>query len=760
MSDNPGESKPLIEKNGDEDVEVDVDVPPVDGSKDKDERVEVKTKKEVKVPYTEHTMSLSELETAYSTHLDYDHPEKSSGLDPSVAEAILQRDGPNSLTPPPRTPLWLLFLMQFANMFMILLLLASAMCLLTYIVYPDDMSNLWLAIFLFVVVFVTCYETFAQEAKSDELMEKFRALVPEDTNVIRNGVSRPIPVAQLVRGDVIRLRSGDKVPADCRLIQNSSLKVDQSMLTGESEAVECQVLPKPGELAHEARNIVFNGSLVVDGSGLAVVIRTGDNTFIGTMVELTGDINKDSTNLKKDIDEFVMMIGIFSLVQATIVFLIAVLRGLPLLDSFIQGFIVIIVANIPQGLPSTVTACLYIIAERMATVNVFVKKLDVIETLGACSLICTDKTGTLTLNCMHVANLWLYSKKMTSTEFEEINRSELYNQILVSQARYLIDAATLNSRVVMERKKEGEPLEPSGDATEIGINRFFDSIIKTRAGMELETYRGANTKIHEVPFNSKNKWQMSIHKLTHQQGSECMFVKGGPDVILTKCSHYVDMAGNFVEIDELFTAAYNEAYEHFGGNGERVLAFAMKPLEKRLAEYEKEDPDYLKTLKDRLGARVGKDENASKDLIFIGLISLMDPPRPEVPGAIADCHSAGIQVVMVTGDHPLTAAAIAKKIGLLTKPTRKEIAQHRGLHPDLVHEDDVDAVVVHGADIDMMGEEDWDVLLSKPEIVFARTSPEQKLVIVQKFQGIGHLTAMTGDGVNDAPALKNVCLSS
>lgn len=320
----------------------------------------------------------------------------------------------------------------------------------------------------------------------------------------------------------------------------------------------------------------------------------------------------------------------------------------------------------------------------------------------------------------------------------------------------------------MERKKEGDPLTPAGDATELGLNYFFENVIKTRSGMDIDTYRNMNFKVHEIPFSSTSKWQMSIHALTHQMGKEFIFLKGAPDVLIDKCSQFVGIGGDFVDIDLSFMSAYREACDSFAGSGERVLAFAMKALPKSVVEIEEENKNFREELKAQLIEEPGKsfwengpeytNPHAKHDFIFIGLISLMDPPRPEVPKAIEDCHSAGIQVVMITGDHPITAAAIARKVGLLTLPTRVDIAKHRGIHPDIVNEDDVLAVVVHGTDIELMGDDDWANLLEKQQIVFARTSPEQKLVIVSKFTESGHLVAMTGDGVNDAPALKKAAI--
>ena len=486
-----------------------------------------------------------------------------------------------------------------------------------------------------------------------------------------------------------------------------------------------------------------------------MAIRTGDATLIGGMVELTGDVGKAESTLKADITYFVKILTIFALFQAAIVFIVGCSRGISPVNVFVNGFIVIMIGNVPQGLPSTVTACLFIIADRMGKQNVFVKKLDIIETLGSCTLICTDKTGTLTLNLMSVANTWFFNKTTKNDQFEEDNNNEKADNVTTSQTLSLIEVAVLNSRVILEQKDEKSPPVPSSDASELGLYRFFSKCIEDRTGMAIEVFREANPKVYEIPFNSANKWQMSIHTLA-STGKQVMFVKGGPDVLLKKCSRYLAPDGSYKKIDDEFDSMYNIAYESFGGNGERVLGFSMYPMEKTVEEEEVINPKWREQLKERL---VGKDESTFfKDLVFVGLITLMDPPRKEVPQAVRDCATAGVRVVMVTGDHPLTAQAIARQIGLITLPTRDEIAKERNISPKDVPEGDINAVVVKGSDIPDMTEEDWQVLVHKKEIVFARTSPEQKLKIVKEFTAAGNITAMTGDGVNDSPALKQAAI--
>jgi sodium/potassium-transporting ATPase subunit alpha len=583
--------------------------------------------------YSEHMYPIEVLAEKFSTHIDHHNIANSKGLTSDAAKKQLENYGPNMLTPPPKVPLWLLFLLQFTNLLMVLLMTTALLCIILFLVDTSTWPNLYIGVLLFVVVFITCYETFSQEAKSDSLMEQFRALVPEAASVLRDGILKPVETSELVIGDIIRLKSGDKVPADCRIIQNESMKVDQSMITGESEPVDTGVnAHDPNAL--EARNIIFNGSLVVDGGCLAVVIRTGDATLIGTMVELTGDVGKSTSTLKADIDFFVKLLTIFALIQAALIFIVGIARGLDPIDVFIQGFITIMIGNVPQGLPTTVTACLYIVAEGMTKQNVLVKKLDIIETLGSCTLICTDKTGTLTMNQMSVANIWVPGKRHTNDEFET---SAAHPGSL--QEKRLMEIAVLNSRVVLEKKKDDGELEPTADATELGFYHFFSKFCSTVFGLEIEQYRTTHKKVHEIPFNSAFKWQMSIHADNNKQ---VLYLKGAPDVLLGKCGFYLTPAGEVLPIDDEFRETYTTVYEDFGGNGERVLGFAYKPMERTFEEELAQNSQFKEKLKQDL---IGKDTATPvTDLVFVGLITLLDPPRAEVPQAVRDCHTAGVKV--------------------------------------------------------------------------------------------------------------------
>ena len=727
--------------------------PPVMGA---DDAIDVLGGKGPGGAFNEHLLSFEALSLQYKSHIDEADPSKSCGLTEDLAKKLLDEFGPNVLTPPPKIPMWLLFLLQFTSYLMILLQLTCLSAFILFAIDPSNYSNLYLGILLFIVIVVTGYETFSSEAKADNLMAEFKNLVPEKALVIRDGKLGLCPATDLVVGDIVKIKLGDKIPADCRVIMTNGLKIDQAMITGESLPVDIQVEAADHE-PKEAKNLVFNGSVAVEGEGYVMVVRTGDHTVMGTMVLLTGTSTKAAGTLKNDITYFVTILFFFALAQAVLVFAVALGKGLDPITVFVNGFIIILVGNVPQGLPSTVTASLLIVADKMMASNVLLKKLDIIETLGSCTCICTDKTGTLTMNLMSVSNLWVHSLGRSMDEFAKKNTEEMNFKLQNTQMSYLINVASLNSRIALEVSEKTKEKEPQGDATELGLYRYFSSRVMDRYGMDIESYRLANPKVHEVPFNSANKFQMSIHQMSSEQGGkQVLLLKGAADVLFPKCNRYIAEDGSMKPVSEAFLKLCNDAYEVYGGRAERVLAFAMFPLDKTVAEEEASNPKWKAQLLEGLQ---GKGPNPRTDMVFCGLVTLQDPPRAEVPIAIQECYSAGIKVVMVTGDHPLTAESIAKQIGLITQPTRGQLAKERNIDPKDVPEADIGAMVVHGInDIPKMTDEDWQILGSKKEVVFARTTPEHKLQIVEFFLKQGHITAMTGDGVNDSPAMSKASI--
>ena len=739
---------------------------------------------------TEHTFSLLQLGDTYNTDINIQEPSKSGGLTSESAAALLASDGPNILTPPDRVPLWLLFLSQFCNLLIVLLLVASLLSFILFAINPTEYRDLYLGIILFVVAVATCTETYLQEATADGLMQKFRALVPDHCMVIRGGVVHTVPAETLVAGDILFLKSGDKVSADCRVISCEALMVNQSMITGESDAIQASVVPTSTNPL-EARNLLFNGSLVVGGSAYAVAVRTGDATLVGTIVELTGTASKGGSTLRHELDFFVNILLVIALVQAIAVLIVGFARGYDPITVVVYGVVVVFVANVPQGLPSTVTACLLIVAERMGRQHVLVKKLDVVETLGSVSCVCTDKTGTLTTGQMTVTNAWVMGSELSGEVLAGALQTDTDGQtglagVPKTRLQWLLIIAVLNSQVILETDETEEvappkassvtdtevefesetvPLIPAGDATELGLYRYFAGCMTTSRGISIDEYRQQHPKLFEISFNSTNKWQLTVHHLEVGEGtSEVLLLKGAPDVVLEKCAYYMDSDGNTVIMDDTFREQFNGQYHKFGDAGERVIGLAMRQLDSSLDEIDMEGVwlDTKEHLKSRMvcenwtGAAAQRP-NMIEDFIFVGLVTLMDPPRVGVMEAIADCHAAGVKVVMITGDHPFTAASIATQIGLLSHEApvhfSASIFENSGSESSAGRNDNP-SLVVHGESLSLLSDEEWAYVISKPEIVFARTSPEQKLVIVREFRKAGYVTAMTGDGVNDSPALR------
>ncbi|KAJ2708638.1 hypothetical protein H4R19_004649, partial [Coemansia spiralis] len=569
---------------------------------------------------------------------------------------------------------------------------------------------------------------------SENTLAALLQMIPPKTHAIRDRKLESLQSADLVVGDVVFLRMGDKVPADCYIFASTDLKVDNSSLTGESEPQE----RAPGNTMRnplEATNLIFNSSLVVSGQAYAIVVRTGDNTVLGQIAELAAGESKGDSPLSHEINIFVRIITAVAMLTA-IVFFIA---GMCLYNDFafaINFAIGTLVAWVPEGLPTTVTMLLTIAAKRMAAENVLVKNLQGVETLGAITLLATDKTGTLTRNQMTVTNVWTNGVMYTATRAHG-DMGEPMTEIDACGVREILYTSTLCSSIKFDRTDVPfEKRQLLGDATESGLVR----LAAARLGDVFDELADRHAKVFEIPFNSANKWMLSIHRLPHTAGPLTLLIKGAPERILRLCATILD-GGQTVDLTDAHRQKYNEVYEHMASRGHRVLAFAQLQLDGNAfpADYafDKRNPNY-----------------PTDGYTFVGLASLEDPPKHGVREAIGRCRGAGIQVMMVTGDHPLTAEAIGRKINLVLGETRSGVAARTGRAIEDVGEDEYDAVVIHGEELATMTDEDWERVFRKPEVIFARTSPKNKLEIVMRAQSIGHICGVTGDGVNDAPALK------
>ncbi|XP_040900093.1 sodium/potassium-transporting ATPase subunit alpha-3b isoform X1 [Toxotes jaculatrix] len=713
-------------------------------TQDKDDRSPKKKKGATKdmddlkkeVPITEHKMSVEEVCRKYQTDIV-------QGLTNAKAAEFLIRDGPNALTPPPTTPEWVKFCRQLFGGFSILLWLGAILCFLAYAIQAateDEPAgdNLYLGIVLTAVVIITGCFSYFQEAKSSKIMESFKNMVPQQALVIREGEKVQINAEEVVAGDLIEVKGGDRIPADIRVVSAHGCKVDNSSLTGESEPQS-----RSPDCTHdnplETRNIAFFSTNCVEGTARGIVICTGDRTVMGRIATLTSGLETGKTPIAKEIEHFIHIITGVAVFLGVTFFILALILGYTWLEAVIF-LIGIIVANVPEGLLATVTVCLTLTAKRMAKKNCLVKNLEAVETLGSTSTICSDKTGTLTQNRMTVAHMWFDNQIHEADTTEDQSGASFDKSSVTWQS--LARIAALCNRAQFKAGQESVAIlkrDVAGDASESALLKC----IELSCG-SVRMMRERNKKVAEIPFNSTNKYQLSVHETEDPNDNRYLLVmKGAPERILDRCSTIM-LQGKEQPMDEEMKEAFQNAYMELGGLGERVLGFCHLMLP---------EDQYPKGF-----AFDTDDVNFQTDnLCFVGLMSMIDPPRAAVPDAVGKCRSAGIKVIMVTGDHPITAKAIAKGVGIISEgnETVEDIAARLNIPVSQVNPRDAKACVIHGTDLkDLSQDQMDDILRNHTEIVFARTSPQQKLIIVEGCQRQGAIVAVTGDGVNDSPALK------
>lgn len=666
-----------------------------------------------------------------------------TGLTDAQAKENLEKFGLNRLTPPPTTPEWVKFCQNMFSGFAMLLWIGAILCYIAYGIQasafeepPDD--NLYLGIVLTAVVVVTGVFSYYQESKSSKIMESFKNLVPQHALVRRNGEKITIKAEEIAIGDIVEVKFGDRIPADIRILESRQFKVDNSSLTGESEP-QARNHEFTNENPLETKNLGFFSTNAVEGTAVGMVVSIGDGTVMGRIAGLASGLSTGQTPIAKEIEHFIHLITAVAVFLGVSFFIIAFILGYHWLDAVIF-LIGIIVANVPEGLLATVTVCLTLTAKRMASKNCLVKNLEAVETLGSTSTICSDKTGTLTQNRMTVAHMWFDNKIVDADTSEDQSGSGFDKN--ASGWKILERCASLCNRAEFKGGQENVHIlkkEVNGDASEAALLKC----VELSKGNIVE-YRAKNNKVCEIPFNSTNKFQVSIHRLDDpNEDRHLLVMKGAPERILERCTSIV-IDGIDRPMTEEWKQAFNQAYMHLGGLGERVLGFCDFMLDAK--EYPQGyafDPDEVNFPLDGLR--------------FVGLMSMIDPPRAAVPDAVSKCRSAGIKVIMVTGDHPITAKAIAKSVGIISEgnETVEDIAERLGIAREKVNPRDAMAAVVHGGEIkDLTSAQMDEILMYHTEIVFARTSPQQKLIIVEGCQRMGSIVAVTGDGVNDSPALK------
>ncbi|XP_032068865.1 sodium/potassium-transporting ATPase subunit alpha-1 [Thamnophis elegans] len=702
--------------------------------KGKKERDLDELKKEVTLD--DHKLTLDELHCKYGTDL-------SRGLSSQRAAEILARDGPNALTPPPTTPEWIKFCRQLFGGFSLLLWIGALLYFATFAIQAatgdePNYDNLYLGVVLAAVVIITGCFSYYQEAKSSKIMESFKNMVPQQALVIRNGEKLSINAEGVAVGDLVEVKGGDRIPADLRIISANGCKVDNSSLTGESEP-QTRSPDCTNENPLETRNIAFFSTNCVEGTARGIVINTGDRTVMGRIATLASGLEVGQTPIAAEIEHFIHIITGVAVFLGVSFFILSLILEYTWLEAIIF-LIGIIVANVPEGLLATVTVCLTLTAKRMARKNCLVKNLEAVETLGSTSTICSDKTGTLTQNRMTVAHMW-FDNQIHEADTTENQSGATFDKTSPTWTA-LAKIAGLCNRAVFQANQENVPIlkrAVAGDASESALLKCIELCCGS-----VKELREKNPKIVEIPFNSTNKYQLSIHKNPNTSESRYLLVmKGAPERILDRCSSIL-MHGKELPLDEESKDAFQNAYLELGGLGERVLGFC------HLALPDEQFPEGFQFDSDEVNFPV-------ENLCFVGLISMIDPPRAAVPDAVGKCRSAGIKVIMVTGDHPITAKAIAKGVGIISEgnETVEDIALRLNIPVNQVNPRDAKACVIHGSDLkDMTNEQLDDILKHHTEIVFARTSPQQKLIIVEGCQRQGAIVAVTGDGVNDSPALK------
>jgi Ca2+-transporting ATPase len=628
------------------------------------------------------------------------------GLTEEEVKSRLERYGYNELKKEEKISSFILFINQFKNVLIIILLIATVLSALVGETFDA-------ALILVIVVFCAVLG-FIQEFRAERALEALKKMLSPTITVLRKGEEEEIPSKELVPGDVLLLETGDRIPADARLIESHSLRCDEASLTGESIPVGKDIKPLAENVRiNDRRNMVFTGTTVTYGRGKAVVISTGMYTEFGQIAEEVTTVEVEKTPLEKRTDEIGKWLGIISLVVCFLVAGVSVVRGilsgekidLPFVVTMVMFAVSLAVAAVPEALAAIVTGALAIGMHQMAKRNALVRKMPAVETLGCTTVICSDKTGTLTKGEMTVRRIFTGDRtiEVMGAGYEprgEFKGSEI-NIKKNKSLRMLLQGGLLCSDAVLE-EKEGK-WTVKGDPTEGAL-----VVAAVKAGFHETEMRLENPRIEEIPFSSERKRMTTIHQM--EDGKKIAFMKGAPEVVLARCS-YILVNGEIREIGEKEKHKILSVNEEMAQGALRVLGFSYRECTDQMECTE----EYLEHL-----------------MVFVGLTGMMDPPRIEAIEAIHVCKQVGIRPIMITGDHQLTAVAIAKEMGIYKEDDR----------------------VLAGEELSKMSDGDLEKIVDKIS-VYARVSPMDKLKIVRAWKQRGEVVAMTGDGVNDAPALKH-----
>ncbi|MBC7122411.1 MAG: calcium-transporting P-type ATPase, PMR1-type, partial [Pseudothermotoga sp.] len=603
------------------------------------------------------------------------------GLSSEEAKRRLQQYGPNELSEKKKRTILQMFLSQFTDFLIIILLAAAGISILV--------GEAVDAILIMIIVVLNATLSTIQEAKAEKSLQLLKKMAAPVARVLRDGIVQTVPSRELVPGDIVILEAGNYVPADGRLIESVNLSVSEAALTGESQPVEksIEAIDKPNLPIGDRTNMVYSGTVVSRGRGKAIVTATGNETEIGKIAKMLTEMEEEETPLQKNLEKLGKQIGMIVLVICAIVFVVGILEGNPILEMFLTA-VSLAVAAVPEGLPAVVTIVLALGMYNMVKRHAIVRKLQAVEALGSVNVICSDKTGTLTKNEMTVVRYYLHPGQWL--------KHETSNQV-PNVLKEALTGATLCNDAFIAFKDNGRAT--SGDPTEIAL-----ALAAWDFGLKKTELEEKMPRVHEIPFDSDRKMMTTVHR---KDDTFVSYTKGAPDVVLSKCTKYVSTSGELMEMSEKDREQILQSNHRMAQDGLRVLAVAYKSVKE------------------------GQYQDLEQDMVFLALIGMIDPPRPEVKDALEKCRTAGIKVIMITGDHKATAQTIAKELGVI----------------------DSEGKTLTGSELLNM---DIDELVKVVEEVkvYARVSPSDKLKIVEALKKKGKIVAMTGDGVNDAPALK------
>ena len=638
------------------------------------------------------------------------------GLSETEAQARLERFGRNELTAEEPVPWWRKFLAQFQNVLVILLLIATAISAGLWL-YERESALPYEAIAIFAVVLLNAIMGYIQESRAEQAVAALRRMSAAHANVIRGGERQSIAATDVVPGDIVLIEEGDTIPADARLIQSTSLQTAEAALTGESQPVSKDTRAIAQEVGlGDRHNMLFSGTAATYGRGRAVVVATGMQTEMGRIAGMLKDAPVETTPLQEELARVGKLLGIIVVVIAVVmiatIILVEQVRGFAaLFDVLILG-VALAVAAVPEGLPAVVTAVLSLGVQRMAKRNAIVRHLAAVETLGSANVIASDKTGTLTKNEMTVRAVATASGRVSLSgtgyapegEARRDDGGAIDGDLRSELVRALAAADRANNAVLQER--EGR-WTVQGDPTEGAL-----IVAARKAGLEKDCLDARFERVGEVPFSSERKLMTTIHTDAERGARLRVFTKGAPDILLGRCSH--ELVGESTRaLNEARRAEILQLNEELARQALRTLGVAFRSLS--ADAFEADDID----------------DRVEQDLVFAGLIGMIDPPRLAAKDSVARARAAGIRPIMITGDHPVTAAVIAAELGITS-----------------------DGRVMTGAEIDKLPDDKARLEMVREVSVYARVNPEHKLQLVKALRHDGAIVAMTGDGVNDAPALK------